>query len=301
MAYQVTMDRTLSESEIDRLIQSELNRRKYNTKYTEETDEEFIEKWKTALDLSVKQFPSGRFRNIRWQDQSTGDASTGNARINPDDPLGLEAHPTENTCPIIFSSFCHPCSNDLVEGDGAEISHKHWFFAPDSMIEQMQNDWEMNGGNGDFRDKLGILGQAMWNDNPATGESSAEIVKRWTLLPHEKGFASDPEKISFVPVIEYFKSIGVTHQGYFILGERVKKFTESMLYKKNWDEEALGCQTINGKDREESPSDFPWPWQYGMSQTDGGELTFVVQYINCEDIIVNGPEHIRDYGWPGTK
>ena len=25
-----------------------------------------------------------------------------------------------------------------------------------------------------------------------------------------------------------------------------------------------------------------------MSQMDGGELTFVVQYLNCEDAIVNG-------------
>ena len=116
------------------MIQSELNRRKYNTRYTEETDEEFIEKWKEALDASVRQFPSGRFRNIRWQDQSTGDASTGNAKMNPDDPLGLEAHPTENTCPIIFSSFCHPCSNKLVEGDGEVISHEHWFFASYSLI-----------------------------------------------------------------------------------------------------------------------------------------------------------------------
>ena len=46
MPYQVTMDRTLSDSEIDRLIQSELNRRQYNTKFTEETDEEFITEWK---------------------------------------------------------------------------------------------------------------------------------------------------------------------------------------------------------------------------------------------------------------
>ena len=49
MPYQVTMDRTLSESEIDRLVQSELNRRRYNTKYTEETDEEFITAWKAGF------------------------------------------------------------------------------------------------------------------------------------------------------------------------------------------------------------------------------------------------------------
>ena len=60
------MDRTLSESEIDRLVQSELNRRRYNTKYTEETDEEFITAWKGDLQKKVDAFPSGRFRNIRW-------------------------------------------------------------------------------------------------------------------------------------------------------------------------------------------------------------------------------------------
>ena len=297
MAYQVTMDRTLSESEIDRLVQSELSRRQYNTSLGHLSDEEFITKWKEDLNSKQQQFPSGRFRNIRWQEPTVSKHGT-MPRMNPEDPLGLEAHPTENTCPIIFSSFCHPCSNDLVEGDGAEISHKHWFFAPDSLIEQMQNDWEMNGGNGDFRDKLGILGQAMWNDNPATGESSAEIVKRWTLLPHEKGFASDPDKISFVPLIEFFKSIGVSHHGYFILGQKPKEFTKMM---KVGTENNKGVETINGKDRRESPSDFPWPWQYGMSQMDGNELTFIVQYLNCEDIIVNGPEIIQDYGWPGTK
>ena len=295
MAYQVTMDRTLSESEIDRLIQSELNRRKYNTRYTEETDEEFIEKWKEALDASVRQFPSGRFRNIRWQDQSTGDASTGNAKMNPDDPLGLEAHPTENTCPIIFSSFCHPCSNKLVEGDGEVISHEHWFFASDSLIEQAQNDWEMNGGNGDFRDKLGIVGQAMWNDNSATGENSAQITAKWRGLPHEKGFCTDPDYISLVPMIEYFKSIGVTHNGYFIKGSRPKKFAKDSMHNVY-----NHGHSINGNTRETHPSDFPWPWSYGYVDDDETNM-FVPQFCNCEDFIQDGPEHIRDYGWPGTK
>ena len=62
-----------------------------------------------------------------------------------------------------------------------------------------------------------------------------------------------------------------------------------------------GVETINGKDRREAPSDFPWPWQYGMSDVTGGELSFILQYLNCEDDIVNGPEIIQDYGWPGTK
>ena len=49
--------------------------------------------------------------------------------------------------------------------------------------------------------------------------------------------------------------------------------------------QSFSC-TINNNTRETHPSDFPW--QYGMSQMDGGELTFVVQYLNCEDAIVNG-------------
>ena len=296
MPYQVTMDRTLSESEIDRLVQSELNRRRYNTKYTEETDEEFITAWKADLQKKVDAFPSGRFRNIRWQAGNVGDNSYP-ANLNPADPLGLEAHPTENVCPIIFSSFCHPVNGNLVEGDFPNYSFQYWWPGSESITEQIQNDWNTNGGDGDFRDKLGVTGQAMWNDNPATGESSADIIKRWTLLPHEKGFASDPDKISFVPVIEYFKSIGVTHQGYFILAERVKRFAEEMYTTAN---QSFSC-TINNNTRETHPSDFPWPWQYGMSQMDGGELTFVVQYLNCEDAIVNGPEIVQDYGWPGTR
>ena len=46
MPYQVTMDRTLSESEINRLVQSELSRRQYNTALGHLSDEEFIAKWK---------------------------------------------------------------------------------------------------------------------------------------------------------------------------------------------------------------------------------------------------------------
>jgi len=285
MPYQVTMDRTLSETDIDRLIQSELSRRKYNTIHTENTDEEFIAKWKKDIAMMQQIYPTGRFRNIRWYAEGNQPA------MNPDDPLGLEAHPTENTCTIIFTSFCHHCR--------PVGSDTYIFGKSESMIEQIQNDWETNGQTGDFRETLGLTDMALWNDNPATGETSADIIKRWSLLPHEKGFAiSDPSKITFVPVIEYFKSIGVSHHGYFILGQKPKEFTEMM---KVGTENNKGVETINGKDRRESPSDFPWPWQYGMSDVTGGELTFILQYLNCEDDIVNGPEVIQDYGWPGTK
>ena len=284
MPYQVTMDRTLSETDIDRLIQSELSRRKYNTIHTENTDEEFIATWKKDIAMFQEIYPTGRFRNIRWY--AEGDKPL----MNPTDPLGLEAHPTDNTCTIIFTSFCHPCK---------ELNDNYIFGASESMIEQIQNDWETNGQTGDFRETLGLTDMALWNDNPATGETSADIIKRWSLLPHEKGIAvSDPSKISFVPVIEYFKSIGVSHHGYFILGQKPKEFTEMM---KVGTENNKGVETINGKDRREAPSDFPWPWQYGMSDITGGELTFILQYLNCEDDIVNGPEIIQDYGWPGTK
>ncbi len=299
MAYQVTMDRTLSESEIDRLVQSELSRRKYNTRFTEESNEEFVTEWKASLKKVQDNFPSGRFRNIRWQDQSTGDASVGNAKINPDDPLGLEAHPTENTCPIIFTSFCHPCNSTINEGDGALVSPKYWWGCSESITEQLENDWKINGGSGDFRDKLGLTNHAMWNDNPATGETSADILNRWKLLPHEKGFASDPTKISMVPLIQFFKSIGVSHHGHFIVGQKPKEVTEML---EVGTENKKGIKTINGKDRREAPSDFPWPWQYGMSDVTGNENIFVLSgYLNCEDAIVNGLEIIQDYGWPGTK
>lgn len=284
MPYQVTMDRTLSETDIDRLIQSELNRRKYNTIHTEITDEEFIATWKKDIADLQRINPTGRFRNIRWY--AEGDKPM----MNPADPLGLEAHPTDNTCTIIFTSFCHPCK---------EKEGNYQFINPESMIEQIQNDWEMNGQTGDFRETLGLTDMALWNDNPATGETSADIIKRWSLLPHEKGFVvSDPSKISFVPVIEYFKSVGVSHHGYFILGQKPKEYTKMM---KVGTENNKGVETINGKDRREAPSDFPWPWQYGMSDVTGGELSFILQYLNCEDDIVNGPEIIQDYGWPGTK
>ena len=39
-----------------------------------------------------------------------------------------------------------------------------------------------------------------------------------------------------------------------------------------------------------------------ISVTDDDETNiFVPQFCNCEDFIQDGPEHIRDYGWPGTK
>ena len=283
MPYQVTMDRTLSETDIDRLIQSELSRRKYNTVHTDNTNEEFITTWKADLAAFQERFPTGRFRNIRWQAPTAG--ATASALMNPEDPLGLEAHPTNNTCPIIFTSFCHPCMFN-------EASYE--FYTSDSMIEQIQNDWEMNGQTGDFRKNLGITDMALWNDNPATGETSADIVMRKSLLPHEKGFASDPDKISLVPLIEFFKSIGVTHHGYFVLGAQPKKFTLKVRVDKETTHE-----TINGKSREESPSDFPWPWIYGAVEEQ--ELSFIPQHLNCEDAVVNGPEIIQDYGWPGTK
>ena len=53
MPYQVTMDRTLSESEINRLVQSELSRRQYNTAVGHLSDEEFIAKWKEDLNLRI--------------------------------------------------------------------------------------------------------------------------------------------------------------------------------------------------------------------------------------------------------
>ena len=286
MPYQVTMDRTLSETDIDRLIQSELNRRKYNTIHTDITDEEFIAKWKKDLAMMQQIYPTGRFRNIRWY--AEGDKPM----MNPADPLGLEAHPTDNTCTIIFTSFCHPCKE---ESGGTYI-----FGKSESMVEQIQNDWEMNGQTGDFRETLGLTDMALWNDNPATGETSADILKRWILLPHEKGFCvSDPSKISLFPMVEFFKSIGVTHHGHFIVGQKPKEVTEML---EVGTENYKGMKTINGKDRREAPSDFPWPWQYGMSDVTGNELTFVLSgYLNCEDAIVNGPEIIQDYGWPGTK
>lgn len=286
MPYQVTMDRTLSETEIDRLIQSELNRRKYYTIHTESTNEEFIAKWKKDLAMMQQIYPTGRFRNIRWY--AEGDIPA----MNPDDPLGLEAHPTDNTCTIIFTSFCHPCKE--------ESGETYIFGKSESMIEQIQNDWEMNGQTGDFRETLGLTDMALWNDNPATGENTVDILKRWSALPHEKGLCvSDPSKISLVPLVEFFKSIGVTHHGHFILGQKPKEVTQML---EVGTENYKGMKTINGKDRREAPSDFPWPWQYGMSDVTGTELTFVLSgYLNCEDSIVNGPEIIQDYGWPGTK
>ena len=34
-----------------------------------------------------------------------------------------------------------------------------------------------------------------------------------------------------------------------------------------------------------------------MSQVDGGELTFVPHYLNCEDRVQMEPEIVQDYGW----
>ena len=89
---------------------------------------------------------------------------------------------------------------------------------------------------------------------------------------------SDPDKISFVPVIEYFKSIGVTHQGYFILAERVKRFNEEMYTTQT---SPLVAQSIIILEKHTQVISG-MIWNVTM---DGGELTFVVQYLNCEDII----------------
>ena len=102
------------------------------------------------------------------------------------------------------------------------------------MTEQIQNDWNTNGQSGDFRDTLGIVGRGpMFAGNTDTNETSADIIKRWSLSPHEKGFAEDIEKISLVPMIEFFKSLGVTHHGYYILGQKPKEYVLMMKSKTN--------------------------------------------------------------------
>ena len=49
MPYQVTMDRVLSDEDLDRLQISNYNRRKWNTKFATESDEEFAEQNKTFI------------------------------------------------------------------------------------------------------------------------------------------------------------------------------------------------------------------------------------------------------------
>lgn len=300
MAYQVTMDRTLSDTDYNTLIQSELSRRKYNTKFTEESNEEFITEFKNSIDSWVTNFPSGRWRVIRWQHEPSNGRATHVGRMNPEDPLGLEAHPTENTCPIIFASFCHPVNAKLNEGDGSLWSN-HMFPATQAMTEEIQQDWELNGNAGDFRDTCGNVDFAMWNANPDTGETSRDIVHRWRILPHEKGFCTTDDKyISLVPMIEYFKSVGVTHHGYFGKGKQVKTFAQQSICGPYTGEFSDSIEyRINGQDRQTAPSDFPYPFGYGT--VDDDTQMFFPQFFNCEDLIQNGPEHIRDYGWPGTK
>lgn len=300
MAYQVTMDRTLSDTDYDRLIQSELSRRKYNTIFSEESDEEFKTKFKESIDEITTNFPSGRWRCIRWQDEPTEGRGVNVPRMNPDDPLLLEAHPTDNTCPIIFASYCYPVNAKLNSEDQNKYSGILFPCLP-AMTEEIQRDWEMNGNTGDFRETCGNVDFAMWNTNPDTGETSRDIVHRWRILPHDKGFCrEDYSKISLVPMIEYFKSVGVTHHGYFGKGKQVKRFAQQSICGPYTGEFSDSIQyRINGQDRTTSPSDFPYPFGYGT--VDDDTQMFFPQFLNCEDLIQNGPEHIRDYGWPGTK
>lgn len=299
MPYQVTMDRVLSDEDLDRLQISNYNRRKWNTKFATESDEEFAEENKTFIKAIESSHPTGRWRVVRWIHPKKLVEGDANFSINQEDPLKLEAH-EDNNCPIISASFCFQCIETREDGHT-------WSYMPDEVpwLEEMQQDWEQNGGAGDVRTTLGITDFGLWSDNADTGETSRTQTLNWCLEETEKGIVraedghtiTDHSKISLVPQIRFFKSIGVTHHGYMVKGQIPKTFAWDYQH----DTDSVNRQKINGRDRNQSPSDFCWPVAFNLNKDESDTTCFVAQYLNQEDAVRLGPSDITDYGWPGTK
>ena len=299
MPYQVTMDRVLSDEDLDRLQVSNYNRRKWNTKFATESDEEFAEENKTFIKAIESSHPTGRWRVVRWIHPKKLVEGDANFSINQEDPLKLEAH-EDNNCPIISASFCFQCIETREDGHT-------WSYMPDEVpwLEEMQQDWEQNGGAGDVRTTLGITDFGLWSDNADTGETSRTQTLNWCLEETDKGIVraedghtiADHSKISLVPQIRFFKSIGVTHHGYMVKGQIPKTFAWDYQH----DTDSVNRQKINGRDRNQSPSDFCWPVAFNLNKDESDTTCFVAQYLNQEDAVRLGPSDITDYGWPGTK
>tara|TARA_Y100000593_G_C4317840_1_gene341907 strand:+ start:1312 stop:2217 length:906 start_codon:yes stop_codon:yes gene_type:complete len=301
MPYQVTMDRSLSDEDLDRLQIANYNRRKFNTRFATESDSEFADENKKFLRGLETAHPTGRWRCIRWISiQDCYDEKVKFPLNSDTDPLGLEAH-EDNNAPIVSASYCFPCVETREDGET-------WNYMPDghiAMLEKLQQDWEQNGGAGDVRTTLGIAEGGLWADSP-NGETSREYVSNWCLEdvgPFGIIMGDDGEtivehsKISLVPMIRYFKSVGVTHHGYYVMGSVPKKFA----YDYQMDTDSVNRQKINGQDRNQSPSDFCWDIAYNLNMEDDTTVCFVAQYLNQEDAVRFGPSDITDYGWPGTK
>ncbi len=301
MPYQVTMDSNLSDEDLDRLQISNYNRRKWNTKFATESDSEYASEMKNFIRKIELAHPTGRWRVVRYVDPLKLVDGTAVTKYNKDDPLKLEAH-EDNNCPIISASYCFQCVE--TREDGTTWRHMRDDYEG---LEAMQQDWQQNGGSGDVRTTLGITDFGLWSDCAETGENSRTMTLNWCLdnvNPHGIPCASDghtiesSSKVSLVPQIRFFKSIGVTHHGYYVKGQIAKTFA--------WDFQmdadlSPNRQKVNGQDRNQSPSDFCWPVAYNMNKDDNDTVCFIPQYLNQEDAVRLGPSDITDYGWPGTK
>tara|TARA_B100001564_G_scaffold241921_1_gene204871 strand:- start:3347 stop:4255 length:909 start_codon:yes stop_codon:yes gene_type:complete len=302
MPYQVTMDRTLSDTDFDRLVQANYGRRKYNTRFETETDEEYKAGVKESIDHYCENF-EGRWRMVRWipyqTEEEYGDPTkvfTG--KINSEDPLGLEAHPTENDYPIIGASYCYAVNHENNTFDGYMPT------TPTNWKDELTEDWIAAGNTGSWETNFGLQTFGLWaapEQEPTIGPRTQLL--NWCYDAHVKGSTPSPKnKISLMPMVEYYQSIGVTHWGHFIKGSKQKQWTKDLLtgttVNMTAEEQAVNnfVQKVNGNLRGTHPHDFPYKWAYHVgaeNDVDNDTLCLVLMTLACED-------KSNGIGWPSS-
>lgn len=303
MPYQVTMDRTISDADFDRVVQANYGRRKYNTKFATETDAEYKTKVKESIDWFEENL-EGRWRMIRWipvhtEEDYNDPASLPVGAINNDDPLGLEAHPTNNGYPIIGASYCYAVNheNNKIQPKMEPNSESNW-------KDAIEDDWIAAGNTGSWETNFGLQNFGLWaapEQDPTIGPRTQLL--NWCYDAHVKGMTGTTnEKISLMPMVEYYQSIGVTHWGHFIKGSKQKQWTKDLLtgttINMTAEEQAVNnfVQKVNGNTRITHPHEFPYKWAYHVgaeNDTDDDTNCLVLMTLACED-------KSNGIGWPSS-
>ena len=92
--------------------------------------------------------------------------------------------------------------------DGLETNAGSW-------QEDVQSDWIAAGNNGHWKTNCGMLQFGLYSNGlMEDGEKFSLLGLRFCFDPHTKGkVIADTNRISLMPMVEYFQTIGVTHWG----------------------------------------------------------------------------------------
>ena len=304
MSFQVTMDRTISDADFDRLIQSNYKRRKFSTKFTEESNDDFANQTKAQIRW-MEENTEGRWRMVRWiplQEEADlrDPVRVKKGYLETTDPLQLEGSPN-NEYPIVAASYCYALKheNNMLDDmlpDGLETNAGSW-------QEDVQSDWIAAGNNGHWKTNCGMLQFGLYSNGlMEDGEKFSLLGLRFCFDPHTKGkVIADTNRISLMPMVEYFQTIGVTHWGQTVKGSLQKKFVQDWFTGTTnvitAEEQKTNnhIQTISGNTRLTHPNNFPYKWAYNWSNNDDNEnVMFNPIGLACEDQTPDG------IGWPNS-